>query len=65
MLPQEVIQLIGKKDETIIMEVEKGAIKKFADPIGDTNPLYWDEDFARNTEYGRIIAPPGFFRLAG
>jgi acyl dehydratase len=61
MLPQEVLQLIGKTGETVIMDVEKGAIKKFADAVGETNPLYWDEDYAKNTEYGGIIAPPGFF----
>jgi acyl dehydratase len=61
MLPQEVTQLIGKTGETVIMEVEKGAIKKFADAVGDRNPLYWDEEYARNSRYGSIVAPPGFF----
>ena len=60
MLPQEVTQLIGKTGETVIMEVEKGAIKKFADAVGDRNPLYWDEEYARNSKYGSIVAPPGF-----
>lgn len=61
MLPQKVTQLIGKTAGTVIMEVEKGAIKKFADSVGDTNPLYWDEDYARGTRFGGVIAPPGFF----
>jgi len=61
MLPQEVAQLIGKADEVVIMEVEKGAIKKFADAIADLNPLYWDEEYARNSGFGTIVAPPGFF----
>ena len=61
MLPQEVTQLIGKTGEATIMEVERGAIKKYADAIGDMNPLYWDEEYARNSKYGGIIAPPGFF----
>ena len=61
MLPQEVTQLIGKADEVVIFEVEKGAIKKFADAIGDANPLYWDEEYARNSGFGTTIAPPGFF----
>ena len=60
MLPQEVTQLMGKTGETVIMEVEKGAIKKFADAVGDRNPLYWDEEYARNSRYGSIVAPPGF-----
>ena len=44
-----------------VFEVEKGAIKKFADAVDDRNPLYWDEEYARKSRYGSIIAPPGFF----
>jgi len=61
MLPQELLQLIGKTGEPVILEVEKGAIKRFADAVGDRNPLYWDEEHARNSRYGSIVAPPGFF----
>ena len=43
------------------MEVEKGAIKKYADAVDDHNPLYWDDEYAKNSRYGSIIAPPGFF----
>jgi acyl dehydratase len=35
-------------------------IKRFAQSIGDTNPLYYDEDFARQTRFGTIVAPPLF-----
>lgn len=61
MLPEEVAKLIGKTGDTAILEVEKGAIKKLADAVGDSNPLYWDEGYARASRYGSIIAPPGFF----
>ena len=61
MLPEEVTRFIGKTGEAVIMEVEKGVIKKFADAIGDLNPLYWDEEYAKNSRYGGIIAPPGFW----
>jgi len=61
MLPQEVSQLIGKAGDVTILEVEKGAIKKFADAVGDRNPLYWDEEHARSSRFGGIVAPPGFF----
>ena len=36
------------------------AILKFAEGIGDTNPLWCDEEYARKTRYGGIIAPPSF-----
>ncbi|MFC1966717.1 MaoC family dehydratase N-terminal domain-containing protein [Chloroflexota bacterium] len=41
-------------------EVEKGMIKRFAIAIGDPNPLYCDEEFAKKTPYGGIIAPLTF-----
>lgn len=54
-------KFLGRAGEVMILEVEKGAIKRFVDAVGDPNPLYWDEEYARNTKYGSIIAPPGFF----
>jgi len=53
---------IGKESVPVKNEVEKGAIRKFADAIGDPNPIYRDEEFAKTTRYGRIIAPPTFSR---
>jgi acyl dehydratase len=41
-------------------EITKRDIKRFAQAIGDTNPLHFDEDYARNTRYGGIVAPPLF-----
>lgn len=61
MLPKEITEFVGRTGDVTIMEVEKGAIKRFADAVGDRNPLYWDEEYARNSRYGSIIAPPGFF----
>ncbi|MCY0876544.1 MAG: MaoC family dehydratase N-terminal domain-containing protein [Firmicutes bacterium] len=40
--------------------VEQGAVRKFADAIGDLNPLYRDEGAAKASRYGRLIAPPTF-----
>ena len=40
--------------------VEAGHILLFARSIGDPNPIYADEDYARGTECGGIIAPPTF-----
>lgn len=61
MIPEAAARLIGKTDNMIIMEVEKGAIKKYADAVSDYNPLYWNAEYARNSRYGSLIAPPGFF----
>lgn len=34
------------------------AITKFADGVGDPNPLWHDENYAAKTSYGKIAAPP-------
>ena len=36
------------------------AILRFAEGIGDDNPLWTDEKYAASGPYGQIIAPPGF-----
>jgi len=60
MLPEEVTRFIGKKGPPSIFDVEREAIRRFADSVDDPNPLYWDEEYAKKTRYGAIIAPPGF-----
>jgi len=61
MSTEKVTELVGKTGETRTMEVEKGAIRRYADAIEDENPLYWDEGYAKKTRYGDMVAPPGFF----
>jgi acyl dehydratase len=60
MLPEEIAKSIGKVEDVRVFEVEKGAIRRFADAVDDPNPLYWDEEYAQKSKYGAIIAPPGF-----
>ena len=38
--------------------VEASHVMMFARSIGDPNEIYYDEDYARNTDQGAIIAPP-------
>ncbi len=53
-------KLIGVSSGPIISKVEEGAIQRYAQAVGDPNPLYNDPDFAKKTKYGRLLAPPGF-----
>ena len=48
-------------------EATRMAILKFADGIGDPNPLWRDLDYCAKTRYGTIVAPPSwiFSVLAG
>ena len=52
--------LIGQYSQPFVVEVEKGAIRKFADAIGDPNPLYRDEAHARALGYPGVVAPPTY-----
>jgi acyl dehydratase len=55
-------QAVSVESPPVTMEVEKGAIVRFAEAIGDDNPLWNDEAAARQTCYGGLIAPPTFLR---
>ncbi len=55
-------QAIGLESSPVTMEVEKGAIARFAEAIGDPNPVYNDEAAARKSQYGGLVAPPTFLR---
>jgi acyl dehydratase len=38
--------------------IDQSCIERYAEAVGDLNPLYLDQDYARKTDYGRTIAPP-------
>jgi len=40
--------------------IEEGMIKRFAEAVGDDNPLYHDREFAQKSPFRGIIAPPIF-----
>ena len=51
---------IGRKGPVRHVEVSRRDILRFAVSTGDTNPLYRDDAYAKQTPYGGIIAPPFF-----
>ena len=40
--------------------IEASHIMMFARSVGDSNPIYHDEEYAKNTKLGGIIPPPTF-----
>jgi acyl dehydratase len=52
--------VLGVESSPVSYEVEKGAIRKFADAIGDEDPIYYDENAARAAGFKTIPAPPTF-----
>ena len=59
-ITDEMRAAIGVQSEPAFNEVEKGAIRKFAQAVGDPNPLWQDEEHAKKGPHGRIVAPPTF-----
>ncbi|WAH36206.1 MaoC family dehydratase N-terminal domain-containing protein [Alicyclobacillus dauci] len=49
--------LIGQKHGPLTFDVEKGAIRAFAEAIGSQNPLYYDESHAKSQGYPSLLAP--------
>lgn len=56
----ELAHLIGKTGNPFTFQVDLRHIRQFVQAIGDTNPLYIDEEFAKSTVHGGIIAPLTF-----
>ncbi len=61
MLPEEVTKLIGKRSETIILEVEKSIMQKYMDAISNDS-LYSDADLANMAELSAMIMPYSLMR---
>ncbi|WP_044747773.1 MaoC family dehydratase N-terminal domain-containing protein [Bacillus alveayuensis] len=54
---------IGKCSNKVKNTVERGAVKKFAEAIGDPHPIYFDEETGKKSRYKNNIAPPTFPRV--
>jgi len=65
--PELIKEMEGKKGLALRVEkylnnvdVTKMAIRSFADGVGDWNPLWRNDEYAKNTSYKGITAPPMF-----
>jgi acyl dehydratase len=52
--------LIGRESEPVVHDVEKNAVRRFAEALGDANPIYVDEAAAKAAGYAGLVAPPTF-----
>jgi len=56
---------IGVDFPTMAYDIERGMIQRFVNAVGDTNPLWQNEDYAKKSGYGGIIAPPNLILTLG
>ncbi len=55
-------RFVGRSSEPVRNVVERDAVRLFAEAIADPSPLYRDEERARRSRHGRLLAPPTFPR---
>ena len=61
LITPEIRAMIGQEVDFPGAEViDRNSIRRYAQAISDLNPLYLDEEYAKKTTYGGIIAPPTF-----
>lgn len=58
-------KFIGKTYPSSTYEVGREKIKEYAKAIKNLDPHYVDDDFAKKSKYGTIIAPPTFAVVFG
>ena len=63
LISDEARALIGKESAPVTREVYAKDILRFCYAVGDMNPLYLDEEFAKSSSFGRTVAPPMFFDI--
>lgn len=59
-LTDELKKWIGHEFKPVVYEVEKGAIIKLARATGEAGQIYQNEEYAKKSKYGGIIAPMTF-----
>ncbi|HLZ71906.1 MAG TPA: MaoC family dehydratase N-terminal domain-containing protein [Dehalococcoidia bacterium] len=60
LITDELRAQIGVEQETLLGEITLLDIQRYALTVGDLNPLYFDEAYAKQTPYGGIVAPPNY-----
>lgn len=64
-ISEEMRSWLGVESEPKVLDVEKGHIRRFAEAVGDPNPLWQDQAYALKSRHGNIIAPPTFLQDYG
>lgn len=62
LLTEDIRKFIGVETAVVLLEdvVEKGAVRRFAQAVMDTDPAYMHPAYASRTRYAKPVAPPMF-----
>jgi len=61
-ISDEMKKFINLKTRPKVYNVERHSVERFAEAIGDDNPIYFNETYAKKT-MGGLVAPPTYVRL--
>lgn len=59
-LTEEILGLIGTTAERIpvsLWGVEREGLRRFTQALMDPDPLFWDDEYARESKFGEIVTP--------
>ena len=59
-ITDEMRAAIGRESEAVAYEIDNTGCRQFARSAGYTDPVFYDEGYARSKGYRGILAPPGF-----
>lgn len=59
-ITDEMRAAIGVESEPYTLEVEKSSIRMFARAVGYTDPVFYDEEFAKSKGFKTLPAPPHY-----
>jgi hypothetical protein len=59
-ITDEMRAALGVEGEPYTLEVDKTSVRMFARSVGYTDPLFYDEDFAKSKGYRSLPAPPHY-----
>ncbi|MBI1885599.1 MAG: MaoC family dehydratase N-terminal domain-containing protein [Chloroflexi bacterium] len=60
LITDEMRAAVGRESEPVTFEVDKTACRMFARAVGYTDPIFYDEQYARAKGYRSVVAPPAF-----
>ena len=59
-ITEEMRAAIGVEGEPYTLEVDKTSVRMFARAVGYTDPVFYDEEFAKSKGYRSLPAPPHY-----
>jgi hypothetical protein len=59
-ITQEMRDQVGKEGPPSTLELDKTAVRMFARAVGQTDPVFYDEEEAKRRGYRSLPAPPGY-----